>query len=544
MPDDSLPRPDKVELSARNLADLLAATAARLADRTALTHAGRTVTWAELDQAASAISLALLERGLPPGGRVVLVLPTSVEFVQAYLGVLRAGGVAVPLNTGFTVAELARMIGRSGAFAVVASEPALAPVRQAVAGVADALTDAPGDLANRRAPRLVVLGATLPGETAFADLLAALQSGPPTAPGPPTGGEDPAVMLFTSGASSDPRAAVLSHRALVANLDQVMALDPPPVTEHDVLLGALPLFHVYGLNAVLGQAVRTGAGVVLTDRFDPRETLDLVRQHHVTVVPVAPPMLVAWSHVEDIDRYLGSVRYLVSGAAALPVHVLEAVESRGGVPIHQGYGLTEGAPVVTTTLASPTAKPGSVGRPVPGVQVLLGDESGHPVDEGDPGEIYIRGGNLFSGYFPGQVDGPATDGWWRTGDVAYADADGDLFLVDRIKDLVIVNGFNVYPREVEEALLEHPHVAEAAVVSVPHTVTGEAVKAVVVPVEGQTLTAQEVVAHCRERLARFKCPTDIEIVEQLPRTPTGKIAKGRLREAERRDADTRLAGLA
>jgi long-chain acyl-CoA synthetase len=536
MPDDVLPHPVDVPRSARNLADLLAGTAARTPDRVALTHGQRTLTWAQWDDTASSIALALLERGLSPGQRVVLVLPTSLEFAQAYLGVLRAGGVAVPLNTGYTVGELARMIGRSEAVAVVAGEPALGRVRQAVAGIADALTDAPDDLADQRPPTVVTVGDALPGEVPFTELLTPAPQVPP----PPTGDEDPAVLLFTSGASSDPRAAVLSHRALVANLDQVMALDPQPVTEDDVLLGVLPLFHVYGLNAVLGQALRTGAGVVLADRFDPQGTLDLVAEKGITVVPVAPPMLVAWSEMDSLP--MDSVRYLVSGAAALPVHVLERVEQKAGRPIHQGYGLTEGAPVVTTTLASPLAKPGSVGRPVPGVQVLLADESGQPVDEGDPGEIVIRGGNLFSGYFPGQVEGPDADGWWRTGDVAYADPDGDLFLVDRIRDLVIVNGFNVYPREVEEVILEHPAVAEAAVVSIPHPLTGEAVKAVVVAEEGQTVTPEEISEHCRDRLARFKRPTVVEVVEQLPRTATGKIAKGRIREA--REDDKRRAGLA
>jgi long-chain acyl-CoA synthetase len=242
-------------------------------------------------------------------------------------------------------------------------------------------------------------------------------------------------------------------------------------------------------------------------------------------------MLVAWTEVGDdeLSAAFASVRYLVSGASALPVHVLEDIHHRGGVRVHQGYGLTEGAPVVTTTMASPVDKPGSVGRPVPGIQVRLTDERGETVDEGDPGEIEIRGANLFSGYFPGDVEGPSPDGWWRTGDVAFVDPDGDLFLVDRIKDIVIVNGFNVYPREVEEAVLDHPDVLEVAVVSVPDLRRGEAVKAVVVPHTGRTLTPQQVVDHCRTRLARFKCPTVVEVVDALPRTPTGKIAKGRLR---------------
>jgi long-chain acyl-CoA synthetase len=238
------------------------------------------------------------------------------------------------------------------------------------------------------------------------------------------------------------------------------------------------------------------------------------------------------------------VRYIASGAAALPVPVQQDIETRGGVPVHQGYGLTEAAPVVSTTFASPTAKAGSVGRPVPGTEVMLVDDDGQPVDEGDPGEVVVRGPNLFSGYWPGGVEGPDRGGWWRTGDGAYADADGDLFRVDRIKDLVIVNGFNVYPREVEEAILEHPRISEAAVVSIPDRRSGEAVKAVVVPHPGQVVSAQDVVDHCRERLARFKCPTVVEVVDAMPRTATGKIAKGRLRDAADRAADKKRAGLA
>jgi len=528
MPEEgfALPGPGPAA-SASNLADLLAATAARLPDATALVHGEQRLSWAQLDRDVSAVAAGLIARGLQPRQPVALVLPTSVGFAQAYLGVLRAGGVAVPLNPALTVGELARPIGRAAAFAVVAAGAALPVVRQAVAAVADALADPPPEVAGAAVPLLVTDGAVLPGEVPFADLLGTAAHAPP----PPTGGEDPAVMLVTSGASADPRSAVLSHRALVANLDQVMALDPPPATEHDVLLGVLPLFHVYGLSALLGQAVRTGATLVLTDRFDPHGTLATIREHGVTIVPVVPPMLVAWTEVGDdeLSAAFASVRYLVSGASALPVHVLEDIHHRGGVRVHQGYGLTEGAPVVTTTMASPVDKPGSVGRPVPGIQVRLTDERGETVDEGDPGEIEIRGANLFSGYFPGDVEGPSPDGWWRTGDVAFVDPDGDLFLVDRIKDIVIVNGFNVYPREVEEAVLDHPDVLEVAVVSVPDLRRGEAVKAVVVPHTGRTLTPQQVVDHCRTRLARFKCPTVVEVVDALPRTPTGKIAKGRLR---------------
>jgi long-chain acyl-CoA synthetase len=524
--------------SVRNVADLLTRTVARHSDRPALVTDTTTTTWAEVDAAVSRFASGLQRRGVGVGDPVALVLPTSEEFVVAYLGTLRAGGVAVPLNTEYTAGELARLVGRTGAVAVVAGAPGLVAVRQAVAGIADALTDDPGPEV-RPVPWVVVTGDAMQDEVAYADVAA--DDGLPVPH--ERGGEDVAVMLFTSGSSADPRAALLSHRALVSNLDQLMAIEPAPVTSDDVMLAVLPLFHVYGLNTVLGQAIVSGASMVLAPRFDAEGTLRTIVEHGVTIVPAAPPMLVAWSEREDVAESLARVRYLASGAAPLPVAVIEHLTETTGVPIHQGYGLTEAAPVVSTTLMSPTLKPGSVGRPLSGTEVMLVDESGEPVDEGDPGEVVVRGPNLFSGYWPGDVEGPDPDGWWRTGDVAYVDADGDLFLVDRIKDLVIVNGFNVYPREVEEVLLEHPAIAQAAVLPVPDRRTGEAVKAVVAPEPGATVTEQEVHDFCRTRLARFKRPTYVDVVESLPRTATGKIAKGRLRDLAVREADKRRAGL-
>lgn len=537
--------------AAHNLADLLARAARTHGDRPALI-AQTTTTWAELDVAVSRVAAGLAARGVRDGGRVVLVLPTSVDFVTAYLGTLRAGGVAIPLNTGYTAGELARLIARTEAGVVIAGQPATTAVRQAVAGIADALADAPDDLAGRQVPLLVVTAPALPGETPFADVASA---DPPTEGAVAMsgrGGEDIAVMLFTSGSSETPRAAMLSHRALLSNLEQLASVDPPPVTETDVMLGVLPLFHVYGLNTVLGQALHTGAAIVVRERFDAAGTLADVRRHGVTVVPVAPPMLVAWLDAGMPEDALSGVRYVVSGAAPLTASVIDEVTTRTGVTVHQGYGLTEAAPVVSTTFASPEPKPGSVGRPLPGTEVMLVDEGGEPVAEGDPGEVVVRGPNLFSGYWPedtdstagGHAGGPAGDGWWRTGDVAYADADGDLYLVDRVKDLVIVNGFNVYPREVEEALLAHPDIAQAAVVGVPDRRTGEVVKAVVVAEQGRALSIEQVDAHCRERLARFKRPAIIEIADRLPRTHSGKVAKGRIRDAATREADKKLAGLA
>jgi len=293
----------------------------------------------------------------------------------------------------------------------------------------------------------------------------------------------------------------------------------------------LPLFHVYGLNAGLGMLVRAGATGVLADRFDPVDTLSLVREHDVTNIVGAPPMYVAWSLLPDLRDAFSSVRLAVSGAAPLPAAVLTRFADVTGHEIYEGYGLTETAPVLTTTLCSRVPKPGSIGRPIPGVELRLLDDSGDDADEDDPGEVVVRGPNVFAGYWPDGNGGPNPSGWFHTGDVAYADADGDLFLVDRIRELILVSGFNVYPREVEDVIAAHPDVAEVAVVGVPHPYTGETVRAFVVPREGAEVDADSVIDFAAKRLARFKCPTSIEIVSELPHSTTGKVAKGKLRSA-------------
>jgi long-chain acyl-CoA synthetase len=323
---------------------------------------------------------------------------------------------------------------------------------------------------------------------------------------------------------------MLSHRALLANLSQLAQITPRVVDADDVVLLVLPLFHVYGLNAGLGLMAHVGATGVLADRFDPVETLQLVHDAHVSNIVGAPPMYVAWSMLPGIGDSLASLRVAVSGAAPLPPSVLSSMLESTGRTVFEGYGLTETAPVLTTTLCSELVKPRSIGRPIPGVELRL-LESGEEVDEGDPGEIVVRGANLFSGYWPDGVGGPDRNGWFATGDVAYVDDDGDLFLVDRVRELILVSGFNVYPREVEDVLVAHPDIEEAAVLGVAHPYTGETVRALVVTREGAELTADDVIEWSARRLARFKCPTSVEFVDELPHSTTGKVAKGRLRDS-------------
>jgi long-chain acyl-CoA synthetase len=348
------------------------------------------------------------------------------------------------------------------------------------------------------------------------------------------GGEDIAALLYTSGTTGRPRGAMLSHRALLANLEQLARIDPPVIGDDDRVLLVLPLFHVYGLNTGLGMVAWTGSTGILARRFDPVETLALVRDEQVSCIVGAPPIYVAWSMVPDLGASLATVRLALSGAAPLPPSVLSAILEATGHHVFEGYGLTEAAPVLTSTLCSAVAKPGSVGSPIPGIELKIlsqedGDESELP--DNDPGEVVVRGASLFSGYWPDGAGGPDEAGWFFTGDIAYLDQDGDLHLVDRTKELIIVSGFNVYPREVEDVLLDHYAVVEVAVLGVPHPYTGETVKALVVPRAGAIPDPQVLIDHAAARLARFKCPTVIEFVDWLPHSLTGKVSKGRLRDS-------------
>jgi long-chain acyl-CoA synthetase len=485
---------------ARNLADLVRRAGEQHPDKPALRSDDRTLTWRELDDAVDAAAGLLRRRSLQAGDRVGLLLPNGLDFAVGYFAILRADLVALPLNTAYTADELDHQLTDSQAALV--------------------LTD------REHADRA---GGTATLEVESPEWR---QPTPPDRPvDPARGGEDLAVLLYTSGTTGRPKGAMLSHRALLANLGQLARITPAPMTGDDVVLLVLPLFHVYGLNAGLGMVAHSGATGLLADRFDPVETLELVRRAGVTNIVGAPPMYVAWSMLPGVGDSLSSLRLAVSGAAPLPPAVLSAMLDATGHHVFEGYGLTETAPVLTTTLCSDAPKPGSIGRAIPGIELRLVDDDGEDADDGDPGEIVVRGANLFSGYWPAGAGGPDADGWFRTGDVAYEDDDGDLFLVDRVRELILVSGFNVYPREVEDVIATHPDVVEVAVIGVPHPYTGETVKALVVASPGRTLTPDDIIEWTARRLARFKCPTSVEFVDELPHSVVGKVAKGRLRES-------------
>jgi len=521
-----------------NVAELLRQAAREHGDRRALVvpALGRELTWTDLDAAVDAMVAGLCVR-VPRGARVALVFGNSVEFVTAYFAVLRAGLVAVPVNNGYTEPEIRRVLADSRAELVLAEATAAETARaaaQALGGAGPEVVEVGSDewLDLEKAPQ--ARQGSLAGQGPETGQAPGMGQRSETGQGPESAdvqSEALAVLAYTSGTSGAPKGAMLSHRALLASIEATLALDPAPVEPDDVVLLMLPLFHLYALNGVLGPLAATGAAGVLAERFDPAPALALIEQQGVTTVPGAPAMYAAWATRSDLKHALATVRLLISGSAPLPPAVLEQVQTATGLTVYEGYGLTETAPAATSTLASARVKPGSIGQPVPGVALRLVDETGEQVAEGDPGEIQVRGANLFSGYWPDGSGGPGPDGWWSTGDVAYADEDGDLFLVDRRKELILVSGFNVYPREVEDALLTHPDIAEAAVVAVPHPITGEAVKAFVMARPGAMLTTEQVIAHCQPRLARFKRPTIVVIAPELPHLVIGKVDKGRLRAA-------------
>jgi long-chain acyl-CoA synthetase len=501
-----------------DVAKRLRHTAASAPGRTALIWDGGTLTYGQLHARVDAATAALQELGIGPGDRVALVLGTGPSFVLAALATLRAGAAIVPLLPGLAPDELRYAIGDSGARTVV-----VGPER------AEAIAGLRGELADLVDLLVADVETVPPGATRFEDLLDAAGDARLVERHP----DDVGAIVYTSGTTGRPRGAILTRGNLAANQDQSLA-GRFDINADDVVLLVLPLAHIYALNVGLGASVTAGAAMMLIERFEPEATLRTIAEHGVTVLLGAPPMYVAWLESGHLDpEALATVRVAISGAAALPVQVFERFAEVTGITIEEGYGLTEAGPSVTSSAMADAPRAGSVGLPLPKVELRLVDDEGHDVEPGDPGEVWVRGPNVFSGYLGDPETTAAvltSDGWLRTGDVATRDEDGYLYLVDRKRDLIIVNGFNVYPREVERVLYEETGVAQAAAYGVPHVLTGETVVAAVVPRAGHEVDVDALHARLRRQLARYKCPTRIDVVPALPTTATGKVRRGALRE--------------
>lgn len=472
-----------------NLADLVARHAAKRPEAVAVVEPGltrRELTWSKLLAAVDAVASGLAAVGLVAGHRVAICGANSLEFVLAYFGTLRAGFVAVPLNPQSSDDELRRTLADSGARVLFT----------------DTERDVPG-------VRVVALSE---------EGLAGLTSAARRPVSSPRDTEALAVLLYTAGTSASPKAAMLTHRALLAHLDHVHALGI--IGPQTRALSVLPLFHVFGLNAVLGSWARGGGRLVLMAGLSD-EIFSVLQAEAVDNLPVAPALLYRLLEDPRLADGLVGVQTVVCGAAPLPESLRADFTARTGLRVEQGYGLTEASPGVTATLGGRNLGSNHVGRALPGVELRIGAGSDHT----EPDEIWIRGDNLFSGYWPDGSGGADSDGWFATGDIGFLE-DGELFLVDRARELVIVNGFSVYPAEVEQVIAELPGVDDVAVVGAPDPRTGEHVVAFVA---GAEITKEQVADHCETRLAKFKRPAVIELLAELPRGATGKIKKGALR---------------
>jgi len=502
-----------------NLAAYLARSAAVFPEDVAIVCGSSAMTWASLDAAVNRFAHGLAARGIGRGDRVVLACPNLPQFVVAYYAVLKLGAILVPINILLKAGEIAYHLRDCGARALICFE-----------GTAELPLGAEGRAAFAQVPEctlFVAIGRAHEGEESFEALS---QGQPPrldTAVMAPT---DTAVILYTSGTTGTPKGAELSHSNLAMNALASVAMTR--LDSHDVSLIALPLFHSFGQSVQMNASAASGGSMVLLPRFDAEAAMRAMTDHSVTVFCGVPTMYIALLNLDWQGPDLAvSLRLGVSGGAAMPVAVLRAFEQRYGVVILEGYGLSETSPVATFNHFDIKRVPGSVGVAIAGTEVGIMDEQGALLGTDEVGEIVVRGHNVMKGYWnkPEATAQAIREGWFHTGDMGRRDADGNHYVVDRLKDMVIRGGFNVYPREIEEVLMTHPAVAMAAVVGVPHEVHGEEIKAFVVAREGIPAEGEQIVAWCRERMAAYKYPRVVELVPSLPMTATGKILKRELR---------------
>jgi long-chain acyl-CoA synthetase len=480
-----------------NLAGILTDNAGRRGDAIALRLDDAEVSYAMLDGASAHVAGLLRERGVGPGDRVGVMLPNVPHFAVCYYGILRAGAVVVPMNV--------LLKGREVAF--YCSDPE-SKVMFAWGDFAEA-----AQAGAQQAGTECVL--VRPGE--FEDMAGAAPALTEVADRAP---EDTAVILYTSGTTGKPKGAELTHANLRRNVEVFAGF--VGLGEDAVVLGALPLFHSFGQTCGLNASIFSGGCLTLIPRFDPAKALEVIQRDRVNVFEGVPTMYSAMLNLPDADSYdTSSLQVCASGGAAMPVEVMRGFEERFGCKVLEGYGLSETSPVASFNHPDRERKPGSIGTPIEGVEMKLADESD------GVGEIAIRGHNVMKGYWrnPQATAEVMRDGWFHTGDLAQVDDDGYFFIVDRKKDMIIRGGYNVYPREIEEVLYEHPAVREAAVVGVPHDELGEEVGAAVALKAGAEAGADELQAFVKEQVAAYKYPRRIWFVDELPKGPTGKILK-------------------
>ncbi|MHA6761411.1 long-chain-fatty-acid--CoA ligase [Streptacidiphilus sp. PAMC 29251] len=503
-----------------NLATMLRESAAASPAKACCRIGEQTMTYAQLDESSDRVAAGLLARGLVRGDKVAVQLPNIPEFLQAYFGILKAGLVMVPLNPQLKASEIAHQVTDSQARVAIcfgSCVPEMAVAAEGIDGFFLYEVEPPDGR-----------GVT-EGFTPFVTLTSPQADRPASMA--TTAADDTAVIIYTSGTTGRPKGAELTHFQLYMNC--TICADLFGIEAEDVSLAVLPFFHIYGLSSVLNAAVRYGGTLSVVPQFGAEAVVDALERHGVSVMAGVPTMYQTLLAADIEGRDLSRLRIGSCGGAAMPDVLLQAFEKKFGIVVLEGYGLSETASAAVFNRSAEDRRPLSIGKPMWGVEVSIVDGDGAELPPGPDqvGEVVLRGHNVMRGYYrnPEATAGALRDGWLHTGDLAYRDEDGFLYIVDRIKDLIIRGGYNVYPREVEEVLYAHPAVAEAAVIGRPDTRLGEQIVAFVALRPGAEADTDALIAHCRQRLAAYKCPREIRFLPELPKSGPGKLLKRELR---------------
>ncbi|MEO1054130.1 MAG: long-chain fatty acid--CoA ligase [Bacteroidota bacterium] len=514
-----------------NLAVILEDSAKRYPNKDAFIFMDKSFTFTQINAAANQIANGLVSRGIKPGDKVALSCLNLPYFPMVYFGILKAGAVVVPLSVLLKRDEIAYHLQDAEAKAYVCFQgtPELPMGQEGYAGfqTVDSCTQFYMITAQPTDPSPIegteTLGALMAGQSPVFETVA-------------TNPDDTACIPYTSGTTGKPKGAELSHLNLLLNAN--LSRDLLQLERNDVQLIVLPMFHMFAMTVQTNAGIYHGITSVLLPRFDAEAVFGLIQKHEISVFCGVPTMywgLLNYQNEQfDMDKIAQQLRICVSGGASLPVQVLKDFEGKYNVPIIEGYGMSEGSPVVTFNHPDRERKPGSIGTPVWGVDVIIADEEDNPVPQGEKGQILYRGHNVMKGYYnkPAENESSLKGGWMHSGDVAYADEDGYIFIVDRTKDMIIRGGFNVYPREIEEVMIKHDAVSLMAVIGVPDDEHGEEIKAFVVLNEGSAISAEELIDWTKEKVAGYKYPRYIDFVDSLPMSATGKILKKELRKQQ------------
>jgi len=534
-----------LEYPQQPLTTFLDRAAAQYPDQAALVFMGRKITYSELKTAADNMAGGLATLGVGKGDRVAILLPNCPQFIISYFAILRLGAVVVPLNHLSVERELAEHLRLVSCRVIICQDARFSKLSAIyrslgvenciVTGLQEFMFPLAAFLYRRRQRRLGRETGVRSDCIRFADVLAGNKKPSATKIDPV---KDVAVLQFTGGTTGTAKAAMLTHYNLTVNAIQVKEWLLGRREGRETVLGVLPLSHIFGLTAVMNLGVLLGAAIILQPRFDPQEALMSIQHQRVTLFPGVPTMFAAIASYPHLKQSaLASLHICISGAAALSPKLAAHFEAVTGLPLLEGYGLTEASPVTHCTLPDGPRKPGSVGVALPDTECRVVDlETGErELPLGIPGELTIRGPQVMSGYWnrPDETVATLRGGWLHTGDIARLDREGFTYIVDRKKDMIIDGGYNIYPDEIEKVLHELPQVADVAVVGLPDKIRGEKIKAYIILAEGASLTREEILAHCRERLAAYKVPRMIEFRRSLPKTMAGKTMRRMLIEEER-----------